>query len=259
MGERTQYEPGTFCWVDLATTDQEGAKAFYSGLFGWETEDQPVDDEGTTYSLQRLRGRDVAAISPQPPQQRDAGVPPMWNNYVAVSSADEVADKASSLGANVHSPPFDVMDAGRMAVIRDPQGAFLLLWEGKAHPGAGLVNEPGALCWNELASPDVDASASFYGDLFGWSAERAEGSPMTYLTIRNDGRMNGGIREANEGEPPNWSPYFAVEDVEASLSRAEELGGAALMDAMEFGPAKIGAVQDPQNAVFQLFAGPLED
>src|SRR5919204_1664809 len=99
MGERTGYEPGTFCWADLATTDQDAAKAFYSGLFGWEAEDMPVGD-GASYSLQRLRGKDVAAIAPQPPQQRDAGVPPVWNNYVTVESADAAADRAAELGGN---------------------------------------------------------------------------------------------------------------------------------------------------------------
>src|SRR3954454_4623790 len=121
MGERTSYEPGTFCWVDLATTDQDGAKSFYSELFGWEADDRPAG-EGITYSMQRLRGKDVAAIAPQPPQQREMGVPPLWNSYVSVTSADEAADRAKELGATVHAPPFDVLDAGRMAVIQDPQG-----------------------------------------------------------------------------------------------------------------------------------------
>jgi predicted enzyme related to lactoylglutathione lyase len=258
MGERTSYEPGAFCWVDLTTTDQEGAKRFYSGLFGWEAEDIPVGDGGMTYSMQRVRGKDVAAIAPQPAQQREAGMPAVWNNFVAVVSADDAAAKAPSLGATVHAPPFDVMDAGRMAVIQDPQGAFFMVWEARSNIGAGLVNEPGALCWNELASPDLDASASFYGDLFGWSVEPAEGAPSRYLMISNGERRNGGIRETMGDEPPNWSPYFAVEDVEAGLAKAEELGGVTLMDATDMGPATVAAVQDPQSAVFQLYAGMLQ-
>src|SRR5947209_7448731 len=110
MGERTKYAPGTFCWTDLSTTDQDGAKQFYSQLFGWTAVDNPVGD-GVVYSMMQIDGKDVAAISPQPPQQREAGVPPLWNSYVCVESADGAADSAQKLGATVHAPAFDVIDA----------------------------------------------------------------------------------------------------------------------------------------------------
>src|SRR5919199_2687578 len=113
MGERSQYAPGTFCWADVSTTDQDAAKAFYGGLFGWEAEDMPMGEDGA-YSMMRLAGKDVAAVAPQPPQQRDAGLPPVWNSYVSVESADNTAQRASQLGATVHAEPFDVFDAGRM-------------------------------------------------------------------------------------------------------------------------------------------------
>ena len=103
MGERSQYAPGTFCWSELATSDQAAAKAFYSGLLGWEADDRPVGD-GAYYSMQLLGGKPVAAIAAQPQQQRDAGVPPLWNSYVSVDSADAVAERASELGAAVHAP-----------------------------------------------------------------------------------------------------------------------------------------------------------
>src|SRR5437763_2504283 len=166
MGERTQYTPGTFCWADLSTTDQEAAKAFYSGLFGWEADDRPVGD-GAVYSMMEVDGKDVAAISAQPPQQREAGVPSTWNSYITVDSADAAVARAKELGANVHADAFDVMDVGRMGVVQDPQGAYFMVWEPKSNIGASLVNIPGAFTWNELASPDIDASASFYGELFG--------------------------------------------------------------------------------------------
>ena len=259
MGERTQHDPGTFSWADISTTDQAGAKDFYAGLFGWEADDQPVGDEaGTIYSMQRLRAKAVAAISPQPQQQADAGVPPMWNNYVTVASADAAAERASELGATVHAPPFDVLDAGRMAVIQDPQGGFFMVWEAKESIGAELVNEPGALCWNELAAPDLDRAVSFYGDLFGWTFQDLEQSPQPYRVIMNGERSNGGIREPQEGEPPNWSPYFAVEDIDAGLARLEELGGSKLMEPLDIGLAKFAPVRDPQGAMFQLYAGQLD-
>jgi uncharacterized protein len=258
MGERTQYAPGTFCWSDLATTDQAAAKAFYGGLFGWEAEDMPVGD-GAFYSMQRLGGKNVAAIAPQPQQQRDAGVPPAWNNYVSVVDADATVERAEELGGAVHAPAFDVMEAGRMAVIQDPQGAYFMVWQPGQHIGAQLVNAPGAFCWNELSSPDFDGSTAFYSGLFGWSVEPFEGSPTPYLSIKNGEANNGGIRELSPpGMPPNWLVYFGVEDIDAALAKAGELGGTTMFGPQDIQIAKIAVVKDPQGAVFALYAGQYE-
>jgi uncharacterized protein len=258
MGERTSYTQGTFSWADVTTTDQEGAKTFYSGLFGWEAEDLPVGD-GISYSMMRLDGRDVAAISPQPPQQRDAGVPPAWNSYVTVESADAAAERAGQLGATVHAPPFDVMTAGRMAVVQDPQGAFFMVWEPRDNIGASFVNAPGALAWNELASPDVDASIGFYGDLFGWTTQPFENSPQRYEVITNGDRPNGGMRELGDEPAPYWLVYFGIDDIERGLARVEELGGSKLAGPIDIGVAKTGIVRDPQGAVFAIYAGQFQD
>jgi predicted enzyme related to lactoylglutathione lyase len=260
MGDRTKYTPGTFSWADVSTTDQPAAKEFYSALFGWEAEDMPVGD-GVHYSMMRLDGKSVAAISPQPQQQREAGVPPMWNSYVTVDSADDAAAKAEQLGANVHAPPFDVMQAGRMAVIQDPQGAFFMVWEPRETIGAESVNGPGRLSWNELASPDVDASLEFYGGLFGWTRLDFEDMPQRYSVVQNEGRANGGVRELSSDEPapPHWLPYFGIDDIDAGLAKVEELGGSKLAGPIDIGIAKIGIVQDPQGATFALYAGEFED
>jgi predicted enzyme related to lactoylglutathione lyase len=260
MGERTKYTPGTFSWADLTTTDEEAAKAFYSELFGWEADDQPVGD-GVVYSIMKLGGEDVAAISPQPQQQREAGVPPAWNSYVTVQSADETLTRAAELGATVHAPAFDVMEAGRMGVVQDPQGAYFLVWEPRQHIGASLVNAPGALSWNELASPDLDASAGFYSELFGWTTEAMPDSPMPYLIIKNsEGHTNGGMRQTMEGEPPYWLVYLGIDDADTGLAKAGELGATTLAEPMDIGPGgRIAIAQDPQGAVFALYAGQFED
>jgi predicted enzyme related to lactoylglutathione lyase len=261
MGERTHYTPGTFSWADVTTPDQPAAKEFYAGLFGWEADDRPVGD-GVFYSMMQVDGHDVAAVSPEPQVQREQGLPPRWNNYITVESADAAADRASELGATVIAPAFDVMDVGRMAVIQDPQGAYFMVWEPKTRIGAGLVNQPGALVWNELASPDLDASAKFYGDLFGWATRPLEGSPAPYLVVMNGDRSNGGIRELSGDDadvPPHWLPYFGVDDIDQGLSRVEELGGTVHGDAIDIGIAKIGIVQDPQGAMFALYAGQFDD
>ena len=257
MTTHDHYAQGTPCWADLQTTDTDGAKAFYGGLFGWEADDRPVGD-GIVYSMMRRDGKDVGAISPQPQMQREAGAPPAWNSYVSVESADATADRAKELGATVVAPPFDVLDVGRMAVIQDPQGAFLFLWEPGNHFGATLVNEPGALCWNELASPDLDASTAFYSALFGWTIQPFEGSPEPYLSIKDGGANNGGIRPLEPGAPPHWLVYFATEDIDAGLAKVEELGGTRIAGPIDIQVAKIGIVQDPQGAVFALYSGDLE-
>jgi predicted enzyme related to lactoylglutathione lyase len=257
MGERTEYAPGTFSWADLATTDPVAAKAFYNGLFGWEAEDFPVG-EGV-YSMMRRDGRQVGAISGQQQSQIDAGVPPLWNSYVTVASADETAARAIELGATVHAGPFDVEDAGRMAVIADPQGAFLMIWEKRGHAGAELVNAPGALCWNELASPDPKASGEFYAALFGWTVAPMEGAPMPYFVISVGERSNGGISELPAGLPPHWLVYFATEEIDSGIARLEELGGTKLSGPHDIGIAKFAIVADPQGATFALYAGQLDD
>ena len=159
MPERTSYAQGTPNWVDLQTTDQDAAKAFYAGLFGWTYDDQPMA-EGPVYSMAMLGGHQVAAIAPQPPEMAAAGAPPMWNTYIAVDSVDDAAAKVEAAGGKVAMAPFDVMDAGRMAFVMDPGGAAVALWQANQHIGATLVNEPGAVTWNELITADPSARRS---------------------------------------------------------------------------------------------------
>jgi len=258
MGERSGFAPGTFCWSELATSDQGAAKEFYAGLFGWTADDRPVG-EGAYYSMQLNDGKQVAAIAMQPQQQRDAGVPPLWNSYVWADDADAVLERAKELGATAHAPAFDVMTAGRMAVIQDPQGAFFMLWQPRDHRGAQLVNAPGALVWNELQSPDPDASTAFYGDLFGWEIEQFPGMEERYLAIRNAGANNGGIRDLTPPAPPSWLVYFGVEDIDEALATVGRLGGSTLAGPIDIARAKIAVVADPQGAAFALYAGELED
>jgi predicted enzyme related to lactoylglutathione lyase len=148
-----------------------------------------------------------------------------------------------------------------MGVVQDPQGAYFMVWEPRSHIGAGLVNAPGALCWNELASPDPETSSTFYSRLFGWTSERFDEGGMEYLTVKNsDGRANGGIRRAASTEPCYWLVYFGTDDIEAALDRLRELGGRQLMDEpMALPMGTLCAVQDPQGAVFALYQGNFDD
>jgi uncharacterized protein len=261
MGTRTKYAPGTFSWTDLTTPDQEPSKQFYGDLFGWEADDRPVGD-GVYYSMMELGGEQVAAISPQPEQQRAAGVPPTWNSYITVESADAALTRAEQLGATVHANAFDVFDVGRMGVVQDPLGAFFLVWEPRSQIGASLVNAPGAMTWNELAAPDLDAAEEFYGQLFGWTTEPLSGGDFPYRVIKNsEGQVNGGISAmAPPGTPPQWLVYFGAEDADFALARAGELGGSTVMEPTDIGPGgRIAVVRDPQGAVFALYAGRFDE
>ncbi len=258
MGSRTTYEPGTFSRVELFTPDPDDAKRFYGELFGWQT------DGASETATQG--GKAVAAITEQPDGQRAAGVPPHWLSYVTVASADDSAARADELGGSVHAGPFDASDAGRVVILTDPAGAMLGLWEARGSIGAELVNDPGCLTANELATDDVEAATGFYGGLFGWSIERVDtGGGPGYWAIQHDGAAegrNGGMRELSPGEdgvPPNWVPYFTATSIDDTLARAGELGGSTLVGATEIPAGRFAAVRDPQGAAFSIFEGAVDD
>lgn len=248
------HTPGMFCWADLATTDPEGARKFYTALFGWDANDVP-SGEGGTYTILEKQGKNVCALYAMPDEMRAAGSPPFWQSYVSVQSADEMAEKARQLGARVLAPPFDVMTAGRMAVIQDPTGATLALWEPTEHIGAEVVNEPGALCWNELYTNDPGAAAQFYTQLFGWTPNEMTGATgQPYTEFRGAERSAGGMMQIQKewGEvPPSWAIYFCVEDCDATLEKAKGLGAKIDMPPMDIeNVGKFAVLQDPQGGHF---------
>jgi uncharacterized protein len=254
LGERDHYEPGTFCWVGLATSDPAAAERFYTGLFDWEAVEVSAGEAGT-YTMLRRTAQDVAMLYRQQPEARAAGAPPHWTSYISVEDADATAARAGELGgAAVFREPFDVLDDGRVAAISDPTGAIVSLWQPRSRIGATLVNEIGALCWNELATTDLERAQAFYGDLLGW---RYETDQSGYASIMNRGRVNGGIREQTERErsiPPHWLPYFTVQNVDDAARRAERLGGRAISPA-ETQVGRFAVIADPQGAAFAVFEG----
>ena len=259
MGKRERYEPGTFCWVDLQTTDREGAKAFYGELFGWEAEDMPAGDAGT-YTMLRLDGDEVCGLYEMEPEQ---GISPHWLSYVSVEDADATASRASELGGTAFGGAFDVDGAGRMAFVADPTGAMLGAWQPRQHIGARRVNDPGCLGWNELQSREPRAAASFYTGLFGWETETIEenGEPV-YVTIKNAGWSNGGIMPMTEQHgdaPPYWLPYFIVPSCDDAAAKVRELGGEVFAGPLDLGAGRIAVVGDPQGAAFALFEGDTDD
>jgi predicted enzyme related to lactoylglutathione lyase len=204
----------------------------------------------------QLDGKDVAAMYQQDIEQQSQGIPPHWLSYVSVDNVDETAKKVKSLGGQVLTEPFNVFEAGRMVPVQDPQGAAFALWQPGQHIGARLVNQPGTLCWNELATTNAEKARGFYTELLGWYAEVVEMGSGPYTLFMNGDRQNGGMMQITEAwgnMPPHWMAYFAVEDCDHSVQKVTELGGKVLMGPMEAGDVgRFATVQDPQGAVFSI-------
>ncbi|MCY4447957.1 MAG: VOC family protein [Chloroflexi bacterium] len=256
MAEVSQHEPGMFNWVDLMTTDVESAKEFYSQLLGCETVDNPVSDD-FVYTLFSRNGKNIAGLSPMMPDMLEQGVPPHWNSYVAVVNVEEAAAKAARLGGTMIMPPMDVMEFGRMTSIIDPTGAVLNLWEAKAHIGADLIGEAGAFCWAELYTHDTEAASKFYAGLFGWAVEQVPGAGgMPYNLFTSGGAPAAGMLAIQPiwGEvPPNWTVYFAVENLDAALEKVQAMGGSMQIQPMSIpGIGRISLITDPQHVYVML-------
>jgi len=248
MPARTRYEPGTPSWVDIQTSAQSGAKSFYSALFGWEYDDQPVGD-GVVYSMALKNGKPVAAIAPLPMPD----IPSHWNTYVTVADVDASAAKVPGAGGTAMGDPFDVMDAGRMAVAADPTGAMFCLWQPKESIGAELVNEPGTYSWAELMTPDVDAALAFYEKLFGWKGNNVDMPGMEYTEIKlNDRSIGGAMKPPMPGIPAAWGVYFAVDDADEAAEITTAMGGSVMQPPTDIPPGRFAVLVDPAGAVFNV-------
>jgi uncharacterized protein len=273
MPERDGYIPGVPCWIDTSQPDPEAAVDFYRGLFGWEFEDVMPPDSPGKYFIARIRGGDVAAVGSIP-----EAAPPlaMWNTYVWVESADDTAAKVRDAGGNVVMEPFDVMEAGRMAVFTDPEGAAICAWQAKEHKGAKVVNEHGSLNFNSLNTRDAEAAKPFYKSVFGWEVlDLPGGAQMWTLPGYGDylERGNPGLRErvAEVGGPPgfedvvaainpipdeqpdvpaHWSVTFGVDDADAIADKANELGGKVIVPPLDAPWVRMAVLADPQGATF---------
>ena len=267
MPTETEYVQGTPNWVDLQTADQSAAKEFYASLLGWSYDDSPMPGGGV-YSVATLNGETVAAIAPMPSGAPQGG-PPMWNTYIAVDDVDVTAELVTPAGGQVLMPAFDVGDAGRMAVVADPTGAVAGLWQANRHIGATLVNEPGALFWNELVTDKPDAALAFYEAVLGVTHSSVAAAPgQTYHMLKVGGHDVGGCTEPPMPDVPNhWRIYFAVDDADATAAKAAAEGGQVVVKPFDVpwarlvgrGGASVGRsaiLADPQCAAFSVVTLP---
>jgi predicted enzyme related to lactoylglutathione lyase len=273
MLERDGYVPGVPCWVDTSQPDPEAAVAFYGGVFGWDFENVMPPGSAGKFFIARLRGGDVAAVGSMP-----EGGPPIavWKTYIWVENADLAASSALAAGGRVVMAPFDVMEAGRMAVLADPEGAVFCVWQAKAHKGARIVNEPGSLNFNGLNTRDVGGAKSFYGSVFGWETlGLGDDAGMwrlpgygEFLELRDpslrermveSGAPEGfedvvatlnPITQAQPDVTAHWSVTFAVDDPDATAERAAELGGTVVVAPIDAPWVRMTVITDPQGATF---------
>lgn len=258
MAHVSTFAPGSFCWVELATTDQKAAVAFYRSLFDWDVTEIPLGP-GDTYSMFKVRGEDAAAAFTMRPEEQQAGGQPHWNLYIAVASVEDVTARAESLGAKATTRAYDVMDAGRMAILQDPTGAEFRLWQANRTIGFHIMNEPGAFCWSELSTRNLSGAERFYTQLFGWTGKHsAPGAAMEYIELSNQGNPGIGMMpmpaEVPAGVPSYWMPYFQVADCGGSAKRAAELGATTIVPPNDIKVGHFALFMDPQGALFAIFA-----
>ena len=221
--------------------------------------DEPTDEPGVSYTMANRDGRTAAGMMQLSPQMAESGMPPVWTTCVSVVDLEQSVALVEPAGGTVLQPPMSVMDAGRMAVIADPSGAVFALWEAAAHIGAEVVNEAGALVWNELTTPEPTEVLPFYEAVLGWTTEvtpMPEGEYFVFhVTGGNEQGIAGAMAPPMPGMPPFWSVYFQVDDVEATVAKASELGAQVLMEATEMEMVgTLAVMSDPQGAVFSLMA-----
>jgi predicted enzyme related to lactoylglutathione lyase len=253
MSERGSYEPGTPCWIDLGTPDIEASVDFYSALFGWEVPESENAEQTGGYRQAMKNGKPVAGMMPL----MQEGQPPVWSTYISVSDADATAAAVKEAGGNTIAEPVDVMDLGRMAVFADPAGAVIGIWQPGTFVGAEIVSESNAVVWNELNTRDPEAAKAFYGAAFGWGFEEQQFETGAYTSLKVGEATVGGMIDitgrAPDGVPAHWLVYFAVDDVDGTVAKANGSGGGVALEPFDIsGVGRIAILKDPFGAVFAV-------
>jgi uncharacterized protein len=257
MSERTSYTPGTPSWVDHGSPNLEASVDFYGALFGWDVPESENSEQTGGYRQAMVDNKPVSGMMPL----MQEGQPPAWTTYISVEDAEATAAAVKEAGGSVMTEPMEVLDLGTMAIFVDPTGAVFGVWQPNTFIGAGLVNEPGALAWNELNTRDLAGAKSFYGAVFGWAFEDVEfpGGAGSYTTIELDGNPVGGIlnmaeRGVPEEIPPHWQVYFGVEDTDATIDRAKQRGANVMVEPIDVPAGRFSILIDPHGASFAVIA-----
>jgi len=248
MPEVDGYVHGDFSWVDLCTEEPDKAKEFYSALFGLTFHDE-LEGSQVVYTLGLKGEKPVLGLLEKPQQMCEMGIPNVWETYISVDNADEALAMVGPAGGTPMGPVMEPSGAGRMAVVADPTGAVVMLWEALGQDGAALKSEHGTLCWNQLLTSDVDKALAFYSEVLGWTPIPLdmEGS----MGISHNGEMIGSAGPLPmEGIPPHWAVYFAVDDCDATAAQCGELGGQVIVPPMDTPPGRMAQLMDDTGAMF---------
>jgi predicted enzyme related to lactoylglutathione lyase len=254
MPEKTTHAPGTFCWIDLGTPDQDAAGEFYGALFGWTLKEDENAEQTGGYRTAQLGGNAIGGVM----KLMQEGQPPAWMAYVGAEDVDATVASVRAAGGQVFAEPMSVLDYGRMAVVADPTGAVFGLWQPGTHAGTDVVSEPNAMAWSELNTRDPETARRFYADVFGWTYEEKEYEGTgAYTTISLGDKTVGGLLDITDRVPAevpaHWLVYFAVEDADATIAEAKERGGeipAGPFDIPEIG--RIAVIKDLWGAFFAV-------
>ncbi len=253
------FPAGTPCWVDLFTSDPERARAFYGAVLGWEFS-EPVSEFGGYFSA-LSDGHVVAGMMRN---DGSSGTPDVWSTYLATDDLQAATDRAVEAGAQVIAPPMPVGELGSMAVLVDPTGSAVGLWQSGAHTGFTLYNEPGGVTWSELHSRQFDDAKEFYARLAGWEYDvTSDTDEFRYVTATLGGEPVAGVMDSGSFLPPEvppyWAVYFSVADVDGAVARAKAAGGTVLRDAEDTPFGRLADLLDPTGAPFRLHAALPQD
>lgn len=241
-------------WIDLTTSDLDGAKAFYTDLFGWTTREF-AESEAQGYTMFLHDGKPVAGAGPR----RTSGEPSSWTMTVATDDAKAVAAKVEVAGGKVLLPPTDLLGYGRTAVFTDPRGAAFAVWQAGTHPGGEVFDEPGCYTWSELNTREPAGGKDFYDHVFGWTTTDRPAGAVTYSTFKLNGQPAAGLMPMHDGAfpadlPEHWLNYIAVDDCDASAEKIENLGGRVPVEPADIPPGRFAVAADPQGAHFAIIA-----
>jgi len=252
-----QYEAGTPVWADLLSNDMDAATRFYTGLFGWGTTDAPMPDGSGVYRMFDKGGERVAGLGELSADMAAQGVPSAWTLYIG-GNADEAARRAQGAGGQVALGPADIGDSGRLAVLMDPGGAAVGVWEPGTHRGFTVAGEPSSFSWAEVNTRSFDQNRTFYPAVFGWSAEEMPMPGTRYAVWKNGDDQVAGMLEMDDdqwkGISPHWMIYFQVADANAAAERVAELGGSVLVAPFDSPYGRISVLRDPTGGTFSVIA-----
>ncbi|MBB1387706.1 VOC family protein [Pseudoalteromonas sp. SG45-5] len=263
MNKTKSHSHGIFCWSELCTQNWKEGKNFYTSLFNWGYDDQAIG-EGVYYTMLQKQGDDIAAMYEMPKEQVDGGVPSHWLAYIAVDNVDNCAVKAKTLGAEIIAGPHDVVNAGRMLMLKDPAGATVALWQANEHRGCKRLGELNTPYWHELATRDSKVSSDFYCSLLGWTSEIKPMEGMDYTLFLVDGQPIAGMLEMTSEWPEDisahWMIYFAVKNCDATVNKAVSFGGEICVPATDIPEVgRFSVICDPQGAVFSVIESAMDN